>query len=160
MRATGHWNWHCQSSIGGRSDRRMVVPEVVDESCARHRQADAPVRLIRPFIRSRGHAMKSQDPNECRVQAAKCIRKTSLCVEAKARDALYKMAKEWLELAWKLEREQPRQERSRLAALATLPEPPSHGPRASTELVTSPRLFPQGFASRAASTSRPSSVST
>jgi hypothetical protein len=62
--------------------------------------------------------MKSHDPNECRVQAAKCIRKTSLCIEVKARDALYKMAKEWLELAVRIERAHARQDGSRLAALA------------------------------------------
>jgi hypothetical protein len=46
-----------------------------------------------------------------------CIRKTSLCTDAKARDALYKMAKEWLERAVSLERAH-RQNGSRLAALA------------------------------------------
>jgi hypothetical protein len=61
--------------------------------------------------------MKSQDPDEHRVQAAKCIRKTSLCVDVKARDGLYKMAKEWLGLAVSLERAH-RQNGSRLAALA------------------------------------------
>jgi hypothetical protein len=63
--------------------------------------------------------MKSQDPNECRVEAAECIRKTSLCIDVKARDGLYKMAKKWLEVALSLERAH-RQNGSRLVAIADL----------------------------------------
>jgi hypothetical protein len=39
----------------------------------------------------------SLDPGECRAQASKCVRRTSLCIDVKARDALYKTAKEWLD---------------------------------------------------------------
>jgi hypothetical protein len=81
--------------------------------------------------------MKSQDPNECRVQAAKCIRKTSLCVDAKARDALYKRAKEWLELAVSLERAH-RQNGSRLAALANYLERQDTAPNKPIDRVPPP----------------------